>query len=86
MSPRRTLRFTKMHGLGNDYVYVDLFKEKVPDPVPLAVAVSDAVVEVKRTAHYITTVRGGEGAIREVVELILKSQGKWKKAVPLAIA
>jgi 3-deoxy-D-manno-octulosonate 8-phosphate phosphatase (KDO 8-P phosphatase) len=52
----------------------------------LAVAVADAVPEVKRVAHYITTARGGEGAIREVVELILKSQGKWKKAIPLAIA
>lgn len=52
----------------------------------LAVAVADAVVEVKRAAHYITTVRGGEGAVREVVELILKAQGKWKKAIPLAIA
>jgi 3-deoxy-D-manno-octulosonate 8-phosphate phosphatase KdsC-like HAD superfamily phosphatase len=30
--------------------------------------------------------KGGEGAIREVVELILKSQGKWKKAIPQAIA
>jgi len=30
-----------MHGLGNDYVYVDLFKEKVPDPARLAIAVSD---------------------------------------------
>jgi 3-deoxy-D-manno-octulosonate 8-phosphate phosphatase (KDO 8-P phosphatase) len=52
----------------------------------LAVAVADAVVEVKRVAHYITTARGGEGAVREVVELILKAQGKWKKAIPLAIA
>ena len=36
MSPRRAhsvLHFTKMHGIGNDYVYVDLFKEKVADPV-----------------------------------------------------
>jgi diaminopimelate epimerase len=41
MSPRRALRFTKMHGLGNDYVYVDLFQEKVPDPAALAIAVSD---------------------------------------------
>ncbi len=41
MSPRRALRFTKMHGIGNDYVYVDLFKEKVPDPAALAIAVSD---------------------------------------------
>jgi 3-deoxy-D-manno-octulosonate 8-phosphate phosphatase (KDO 8-P phosphatase) len=31
-------------------------------------------------------VKGGEGAIREVVELILKAQGKWKKAIPQAIA
>lgn len=52
----------------------------------LAVAVADAVVEAKRAAHYITTARGGEGAVREVVELILKAQGKWKKAIPLAIA
>jgi 3-deoxy-D-manno-octulosonate 8-phosphate phosphatase (KDO 8-P phosphatase) len=52
----------------------------------LAVAVADAVVEVKRVAHYITTARGGEGAVREVVELILKAQGKWKKAIPQAIA
>ena len=35
------LRFTKMHGIGNDYVYVDLFDESVPDPASLAVAVSD---------------------------------------------
>jgi 3-deoxy-D-manno-octulosonate 8-phosphate phosphatase (KDO 8-P phosphatase) len=34
----------------------------------------------------VTTVDGGKGAVREVVELILKSQGKWKKAIPLAIA
>lgn len=52
----------------------------------LAVAVADAVVEVQRAAHYITKARGGEGAVREVVELILKSQGKWKVAIPQAIA
>src|SRR5580704_4913523 len=52
----------------------------------LAVAVANAVVEVKRAAHYITTVRGGEGAVREVVELILKAQGRWKKVIPQAIA
>ena len=35
------MRFTKMHGLGNDYVYVNCFKEKVADAVKLAQAVSD---------------------------------------------
>ncbi len=52
----------------------------------LAVAVGDAVPEVKRAAHYITSVGGGKGAAREVVELILKAQGRWKKAIPQAIA
>ena len=35
------MRFTKMHGIGNDYVYVDCFEEQVADPAALAVAVSD---------------------------------------------
>ena len=36
------MRFTKMHGVGNDYVYVNLFEETVPDPARLAWAVSRA--------------------------------------------
>lgn len=35
------MKFTKMHGLGNDYVYVNLFREKVGDPPSLAQKVSD---------------------------------------------
>ncbi len=34
------MKFVKMHGTGNDYVYVDLFKEKVADPVKAAIALS----------------------------------------------
>ena len=68
------------------YVGDDLPDLPLLERVGLAVAVGDAVNEIKRAAHYITTVRGGDGAIREVVELILKSQGKWKKAIPQAIA
>jgi len=49
--------------------------------VGFAVAVANAVDEVKRVAHYITQRRGGEGAVREVVELILKAQGTWERAV-----
>lgn len=52
----------------------------------LAVAVADAAPEVKRAAHYVTVARGGEGAAREVVELILKSQGRWKQAIPKSLA
>ena len=46
--------------------------------VGLAVAVANAVPEVKRAAHYVTARSGGEGAVREVIELIVKAQGKWE--------
>jgi 3-deoxy-D-manno-octulosonate 8-phosphate phosphatase (KDO 8-P phosphatase) len=68
------------------YVGDDLPDLPLLERAGLAVAVGDAVVEVKRAAHYVTTVDGGKGAVREVVELILKAQGKWKKAIPQAIA
>ena len=45
--------------------------------VGLAVAVADAVAETKLAAHYVTDLKGGRGAVREVCELILKSQGRW---------
>ena len=43
----------------------------------LGVAVADAVFETREHAHYITNAAGGFGAVREVVELILKAQGRW---------
>ncbi len=43
----------------------------------LAIAVPNAVAETKRVCNYITRKNGGDGAVREVVELILKTQNKW---------
>ena len=43
----------------------------------VAIAVANAVFEIKQAADYVTKCRGGNGAVREVVELILKAQGKW---------
>src|SRR5258706_12616348 len=37
----RPMKFTKMHGAGNDYVYVDAFKEKIAVPAALSIAISD---------------------------------------------
>ena len=51
-----------------------------------AVAVADAVPEVKRAAHYVARARGGEGAVREAVEIILKAQGKWRELISRARA
>jgi 3-deoxy-D-manno-octulosonate 8-phosphate phosphatase (KDO 8-P phosphatase) len=47
----------------------------------LAVAVADAVEETRSVAHYVTQAAGGRGAVREVVELILKAQGHWNDLV-----
>ncbi len=68
------------------YVGDDLPDLPILQRVGLGVAVANAAVEVKRAAHYVTLAKGGEGAIREVVELILKAQGRWKKAIPQALA
>jgi 3-deoxy-D-manno-octulosonate 8-phosphate phosphatase (KDO 8-P phosphatase) len=47
----------------------------------LAIAVKNARAEVKKESHYVTPHAGGEGALRDAVEFILKAQGKWKKVV-----
>ncbi|MHC4215065.1 MAG: KdsC family phosphatase [Planctomycetota bacterium] len=45
--------------------------------VGFGAAVADAVQEVKNHADYITSMPGGKGAVREVIELILKNSGRW---------
>jgi 3-deoxy-D-manno-octulosonate 8-phosphate phosphatase (KDO 8-P phosphatase) len=45
--------------------------------VGFGAAVANAVDEVKDTADYVTTRRGGDGAVREVIEYILKNTGRW---------
>jgi len=42
---------------------------------------SGSVDEVKEDAHYVTPHSGGDGALRDAVEYILKAQGKWKRVV-----
>lgn len=52
----------------------------------LAISVADGAPELKAVCHYTTRRLAGRGAVREVVELILKAQGRWEEAVPLARA
>jgi 3-deoxy-D-manno-octulosonate 8-phosphate phosphatase (KDO 8-P phosphatase) len=49
--------------------------------VGFSIAVADAVAEAKAAAHFITEARGGNGAVREVIEIILKAQGRWSEIV-----
>jgi len=60
--------------VGDDFVDIPVLRR-----VGLAVAVSDAIEEVRQVAHYVTKNQGGRGAVREVCELILKAKGKWEE-------
>jgi 3-deoxy-D-manno-octulosonate 8-phosphate phosphatase (KDO 8-P phosphatase) len=59
------------------YIGDDLPDLSAMRAVGLAVAVADACPEALEIAHYVTTARGGQGAVRETIELILKCQGVW---------
>lgn len=68
------------------YVGDDLPDLPMMRRVGLAAAVGDAVLEVKRAAHYVAKARAGKGAVREVIELILKSKGIWEEMLDKARA
>lgn len=59
------------------YIGDDLTDAVIMRRVGLGIAVANARPEVKRVAHYTTSVCGGDGAVREAIELILQAQGKW---------
>ncbi len=61
------------------YIGDDLTDVVVMRRVGLAVATANARPEVKKIAHMVTERPGGDGAIREVIELILKAQGTWQE-------
>jgi 3-deoxy-D-manno-octulosonate 8-phosphate phosphatase (KDO 8-P phosphatase) len=62
--------------VGDDLVDLGLMKL-----VGLPIAVFNAAPEIKQAASYITIRYGGRGAVREVAELILKSQDKWEEII-----
>ena len=67
--------------IGDDLPDIPLMRR-----VGLAVAVGDAVPEVKKAAHYTTKALAGHGAVREAVELVLKSKGIWEAMIDKARA
>jgi 3-deoxy-D-manno-octulosonate 8-phosphate phosphatase (KDO 8-P phosphatase) len=80
------LRKTNVTDNAVAYVGDDLPDIPLLRRVGLAIAVGDAVPEVKKAAHYTTKAVAGRGAIREAVELILKCQGLWEGTIEKARA
>jgi 3-deoxy-D-manno-octulosonate 8-phosphate phosphatase (KDO 8-P phosphatase) len=62
--------------IGDDIIDIPVLKK-----VGFSIAVSDAVPEVRAVVHYVTKLPGGRGAVREVIDLILKVQGHWDKVM-----
>jgi len=62
--------------VGDDLVDLCMMKR-----VGFPIAVFNACPEIKQAASYITLRQGGRGAVREVAELILKTQGKWQEVI-----
>ena len=62
--------------MGDDIVDLGVLKR-----AGLAATVPHAIPECQNMAHYVTEAPGGDGAVREVVEMILKAQGKWEALV-----
>ncbi len=65
------------------YIGDDLADLRVLKHVGLAVAVADATAEVRKVAHVVTQAPGGHGAVREMIEMILKGQERWNEIVRL---
>ncbi len=62
--------------MGDDVVDLGVLKR-----AGVAATVANAIAEAKAAAHYVTQMNGGDGGVREVVELILKAQNRWERLV-----
>ena len=63
------------------YIGDDLLDLRAIRAVGLGVTVADAPEELRQAAKYTTSIRGGDGAVRELVEVILKNTGRWEDVV-----
>jgi 3-deoxy-D-manno-octulosonate 8-phosphate phosphatase (KDO 8-P phosphatase) len=74
----------KSSGLAEEavcYMGDDLLDLPVLERVGLAAAPSDAAAEVRQRVHWISAAAGGRGAARELIELVLRAQGRWDDVV-----
>lgn len=72
--------FKKKHHLKNEEILT--MGDDIPDlhimkNSAIAACPENAVPEIKEIADYISTVKGGSGAVRDVIEQVMKAQGKW---------
>lgn len=72
--------FALTHGLDKEemvYVGDDLPDFEVMQQVGVRACPADAAPEIKAMSHLISSAKGGEGCVREVIEKVLRIQGQW---------
>ena len=74
----KILKGKKLKDINVGFVGDDLVDIPVLKRVGFSAAVGDAIPEVKKVVDYVASKRGGEGAVREICELLLKVQNKWE--------
>ncbi len=72
----RNLQAAEVVYMGDDLPDLPLLKR-----VGFSAAPGNAVEAVKESVHYVTREKGGSGAVREVVDLLLKTSGKWEEII-----
>jgi 3-deoxy-D-manno-octulosonate 8-phosphate phosphatase (KDO 8-P phosphatase) len=77
----RLLEAAKVSAEQTAYVGDDLLDAAVMRRVGCPIAVANAVEEIQRLARFVTTRPGGQGAVREAVEYLLKREGCWQAAL-----
>ncbi len=63
------------------YIGDDLNDLEVMGLVGFCACPIDACIEIKEKSNFVSTYRGGDGAVREIIEFLLKKQGEWNKIV-----
>lgn len=73
---RKGLKPEEAAVVGDDLMEIPMMRK-----AGVGVAVADAALEVRQQADYVTRARGGNGAVREVVESVLRAKGQWAKCL-----
>jgi 3-deoxy-D-manno-octulosonate 8-phosphate phosphatase (KDO 8-P phosphatase) len=73
---RHALKWDEVAFVGDDLADLPVLRR-----VGVPIAVANAVPEVKALAAFVTAARGGQGAVREVIETLLRARGEWEAGV-----
>ena len=76
IAEKENLDLSQIAYIGDDIVDIPVLKS-----VGLSLCPSDACTDVKEAASFVSAFNGGDGVVREMIEIIMKALGEWKKVL-----